>query len=141
MNTPAYRTAQTLAGVQPEVAMRVARVLERLATSGHQCVAYSGRRTLQQQQILYAQGRTRPGPIVTNCDGIKRVSPHQDGRAVDCAWWERRGDDAWVLVWDGPWGLYGELAEEEGLTWGGRFKDSKGRPWPDRPHVEWRGGA
>lgn len=30
----------------------------------------------------------------------------------------------------------GKIFEEVGLVWGGRFKDSKGKPKPDRPHVE-----
>jgi len=49
-----------------------------------------GRRTLERQQWLYAQGRTRPGPKVTPCDGIKTRSKHQDGIAAD--YWARTKD-------------------------------------------------
>lgn len=47
-----------------------------------------GVRTTEQQQKLYAQGRTVPGAIVTNCDGVTRKSNHQAkedgyGYAVD----------------------------------------------------------
>ncbi len=47
-----------------------------------------GVRTTERQKELYAQGRTAPGQIVTNCDGVKVKSNHQPkengyGHAVD----------------------------------------------------------
>lgn len=47
-----------------------------------------GVRTQERQQELYAQGRTKPGPIVTKVDGIIKKSNHQPksdgfGHAVD----------------------------------------------------------
>lgn len=47
-----------------------------------------GVRTTRRQQQLYAQGRTTPGDIVTNADGVIRKSNHQAksdgfGHAVD----------------------------------------------------------
>lgn len=36
-----------------------------------------GGRTTAQQQALYAQGRTKPGPRVTNADGVRNKSNHQ----------------------------------------------------------------
>ena len=42
-----------------------------------------GRSTTETQQALYAKGRTAPGNIVTNCDGIKNRSVHQDALAID----------------------------------------------------------
>ena len=47
-----------------------------------------GLRTTTQQQALYAQGRTKPGAIVTNADGVKSKSNHQEksdgfGHAID----------------------------------------------------------
>lgn len=36
-----------------------------------------GGRTVAMQQALYAKGRTKPGGIVTNADGIKNKSNHQ----------------------------------------------------------------
>jgi peptidoglycan L-alanyl-D-glutamate endopeptidase CwlK len=43
----------------------------------------SGKRELHEQVALYAQGRTKPGNIVTYTDGINNRSKHQDGLAVD----------------------------------------------------------
>ena len=47
-----------------------------------------GVRTAEYQNSLYQQGRTKPGKIVTNCDGIKNKSNHQAkadgyGHAID----------------------------------------------------------
>lgn len=47
-----------------------------------------GVRTMKRQQDLYAQGRTKPGAIVTYADGIKNKSNHQPkkdnfGHAID----------------------------------------------------------
>lgn len=51
------------------------------------CTVVSGLRTFKEQRILYSQGRTMPGPIVTNCDGFRKKSNHQSdtpiGNAVD----------------------------------------------------------
>ena len=48
----------------------------------------SGVRTTEEQKALYAQGRTKPGSIVTKADGVKNKSNHQVkadglGHAVD----------------------------------------------------------
>lgn len=37
----------------------------------------SGVRTTKEQQALYAQGRTTPGAVVTQVDGVKKKSNHQ----------------------------------------------------------------
>ena len=91
----------------------------------------AGHRTAQEQLALYQQGRGgKPGPIVTNCDGVQKRSLHQDGRAVDFAWKLPGG----AISWDDrhPWDLLGAAAAAVGLRWGGHFTTIK-----DRPHVEW----
>ena len=47
------------------------------------CTVVSGNRTTEEQQALYAKGRTSPGGIVTHCDGVRNKSKHQGGRAAD----------------------------------------------------------
>ena len=47
------------------------------------CSIICGLRTTQEQQALYAQGRTTPGPIVTNLDGIIKRSRHQVDNPYD----------------------------------------------------------
>ena len=86
-------------------------------------------RTTAEQDALYAQGRTKPGNIVTNCRGSDYQSPHQWGVAFDfCK--NIRGqeyDDK-----DGFFKKCGEVAKKLGLFWGGDFKS-----FVDKPHVEW----
>jgi len=40
-------------------------------------------RTVERQKALYAQGRTKPGPIVTERDGVTKISEHQLRLAAD----------------------------------------------------------
>jgi len=47
------------------------------------CTVVSGNRTAEEQQALYAKGRTEPGDIVTHKDGVNSKSRHQSGNAVD----------------------------------------------------------
>lgn len=93
----------------------------------------SGVRTDAQQRELYAQGRTKPGLIVTNAQ-TSADSPH--GHAAAC---DAYPLEAGKLVLDGAdprWAQYGQEAERFGLVWGGRWTALK-----DSPHVEvmgWR---
>jgi peptidoglycan L-alanyl-D-glutamate endopeptidase CwlK len=73
---------------------------------------------------LYAQGRTKPGPVVTNTLN----SYHVQGRAFDIAFMGPQG-----VTYDVPsswWPVAGQLGEQIGWRWGGRWKN------PDRPHFE-----
>jgi peptidoglycan L-alanyl-D-glutamate endopeptidase CwlK len=122
-----------LEGVHPVLTDKVTRMLHALAELGFPMMVTDGVRTLAQQQALYAQGRSKPGKIVTNADGVRVKSNHQPkpdgyGHAVDCCF----------LVdgkpsWDGtlPWKLYGEMAKALGLSWGGDWKSIT-----DKPHIE-----
>ena len=62
------------------------------------------------------------GGAVTNARAFQ--SWHQYGLAADCAFWR---DGKLVISEKDPWAmrgylLYGEVAEQLGLTWGGRWK-------------------
>lgn len=77
-------------------------------------------RTFDQQDALYAQGRTTPGAIVTNARGGQ--SFHNVRRAVDFGVYVNG-----VLSEDPDvYRQVGEVFEQAGLEWGGRwigFKD------------------
>lgn len=83
-------------------------------------------RTKAEQDALYAQGRTKPGDIVTNAK--YPLSPHCWGVAFDfCR--NARGrayDDS-----DGFFRKCGEIGKSLGLFWGGDF-----RSFVDKPHLE-----
>jgi len=84
-------------------------------------------RTWEEQANIYAQGRTRPGPIVTKAK--PGYSWHNFGLAFDVAVLEKG-----KIVWELPattWTRIGEIAEALGLVWGGWFKNLA-----DRGHFE-----
>jgi peptidoglycan L-alanyl-D-glutamate endopeptidase CwlK len=89
-----------------------------------------GLRSSKRQQALFAQGRSTPGPRVTNLDGVRRRSAHQYGLAADLAPFAR-GKLCWDIL-DRHWAYLGHVARSLGLTWGGDW-----RGFPDRPHAEW----
>lgn len=69
------RSLDALANVHPDL-RRV--FMEAIKESPVDFVVVEGLRTAQRQKELYAQGRTKPGPKVTNADGVKNLSNHQD---------------------------------------------------------------
>ena len=89
----------------------------------------SGLRTYAEQQALYDQGRTKPGPIVTKAR--PGFSNHNFGTAWDIGLFEGK-----KYLTNSP--LYkevGEISRSLGLTWGGDFKSFK-----DYPHYEVKTG-
>ena len=122
-----------LAGVHPELIEKVKRMLYAASDLGCPIVVTSGVRTIAEQRALYAKGRSQPGPIVTNVDGIIKKSNHQVksdgyGHAVDFAFLVD-GRPSWEE--SHPWYLIGAMAKCQGLVWGGDWTT-----FPDRPHVE-----
>lgn len=86
---------------------------------------WEGYRSQARQDILYAQGRTKPGAIVTNV----RTSNHTRALAADVVWI----DMDWRPHWDGPetlWQILGHCARANGLAWGGDWE------MHDTPHIE-----
>jgi peptidoglycan LD-endopeptidase CwlK len=73
---------QRLALVMPALAAKVRQMAAALQGGGIYIRVVQGLRTIEQQNALYAQGRTAPGPIVTNAKGGQ--SYHNYGLAVDC---------------------------------------------------------
>lgn len=92
-------------------------------------------RTQEEQDALYAQGRTKPGPIVT----WTRKSRHTQRTAFDIAILSD-GQPTWSMKIsvnenDVPDYLEaGQIGEEFGLEWGGRWRK------PDYPHFQLKGG-
>lgn len=124
--------AVNLEGLHPDLRTRVDKVLAAMAALGFPMRVCQGVRTVPEQQALFAQGRTAPGEIVTNCDGVKNKSRHQlasdgFGHAVDCCFTTGKpfGETQ-------PWRAYGECGTALGLYWGGFFKSLPA----DRPHLE-----
>ena len=81
-------------------------------------------RTETEQKELYAQGRTKPGKIVT----WTLKSKHIEGKAFDICLL-KNGKLNWNVS-DLDWQKAGLIGESVGLKWGGRFKNK------DFPHFE-----
>ena len=85
-------------------------------------------RTKQEQDALYAKGRTAPGNKVTNAKGSTYSSMHQWGIAFDFARGDSKGayNDS-----DGFFTKVGKIGEGIGLEWGGSWTSIK-----DKPHFQ-----
>lgn len=100
-----------------------------------------GLRTVEEQNKLYAQGRTAPGNIVTYSKGGQ--SYHNFGLAIDIALlYDKDNNGTWEsLSWDtlkdfdkdgeADWHEVVEVFEDAGYFWGGHFTKLK-----DNPHFE-----
>lgn len=124
------RDQRRLAGwiLHPELLNAYLRIQPALAQFGRPIILVHVGRTREEQQALYAKGRTVPGAIVTNADGVATRSKHQmqqDGyvHAIDFAFVDdprTPKDETFDPLM--PWGVVGQMAEHLGLTWGGRWK-------------------
>src|SRR6188768_1104167 len=100
-----------------------------------------GLRTIKEQNDLYAQGRTKPGNIVTNAKGGS--SFHNYGLAIDFAiLTDKDGNGSFEdLSWDikkdndkdgiADWLEVVKIFEAAGWSWGGKWASLK-----DYPHLE-----
>ncbi len=116
-----------LAKVHPELASRIQALIEGLAQQGLQIEVVQGLRTFAEQDALFAQGRTKPGPIVTRARGGQ--SNHNYGLAVDLVPFNNGQPN-----WNAPlsvWTTIGMAAHNLGLQWGGDWKK-----FVDKPHVQ-----
>jgi peptidoglycan L-alanyl-D-glutamate endopeptidase CwlK len=96
--------------------------------TGLQWVCTDGRRTMAEQDKLFAQGRTKPGKVVTKAP--PGSSAHNYGLAVDL-WPLDKDRDIW---WEAPAKTFkplADLAVDMGLTAGYYFQSIF-----DAPHVE-----
>lgn len=84
-------------------------------------------RTVEEQDALYAQGRTKPGNIVTNAKGSTYSSQHQWGVAFD--FYRNDGTGAFNES-DQFFERVGAVGKSLGLGWGGDWTSMK-----DRPHL------
>lgn len=95
-----------------------------------------GLRTIEEQDALYAQGRTKPGKKVTNAKG--GTSYHNYGLAIDFAFLVKdKGEISWDQTkdWDGDkvadWLEVVQIFLRAGWEWGGNWKTIK-----DNPHFQ-----
>lgn len=130
------KSAARLVGLHPVVAAGVKALIQRSYARGVPIVITQGLRTIAEQNALYAQGRSKPGPIVTNAKG--GTSYHNYGLAVDFALLMPDGKS---LSWDvnrngdkdktADWQEVVQEAKRLGFEWGGDWTSFK-----DYPHLQ-----
>lgn len=135
--------SRKLSELLPEVEKLASVFLDRLRQEGIAAIVTCTYRSQAEQDELYAQGRTKPGKVVTKA----KVSKHTSRRAFDIAI-VKDGHPCWdikVSV-DGDTAPdyieAGKIGQALGLRWGGDF-DGDGIVGNDKfidyPHYEWNG--
>lgn len=129
--------SRSLSSLDPAMFPLAMRFVAECAAAGLEVLIYCTYRSIEEQDKLYAQGRTEPGPIVTNARGGE--SAHNFGLALDGVP-TVGGKPAWDAPIDGElWQKYGKCAREAGLEWGGdwpKFKDAPHCQYPNwKEHV------
>jgi LysM repeat protein len=124
--------------INPVFRQRLAMLADALGQLGMQTLITDGLRTFAEQDALFEQGRTKPGPKVTNAKG--GLSNHNYGLAVDM--YPVINDKVFTDVPRGASVEFrrlfhaiqdaaGEEAERLGLFWGARFSGIV-----DTPHIQ-----
>lgn len=111
------------------------------------CTIVCGHRSVSEQQELYAQGRTKPGKVVTHVDGVNKKSKHNSlpSMAVDAVPYPINWNDTDRMryfagfVMGTAARLYHEGLITHHLRWGGdwdRDTEVKDNRFMDLPHFE-----
>jgi peptidoglycan L-alanyl-D-glutamate endopeptidase CwlK len=122
---------KTLQDAHPFVAAKARQLITEAYKEGINIIITQGLRTIEEQNELYAQGRAKPGKIVTNAKGGE--SYHNFGLAFDFAVFNADGSVNWKV--DDKWKRVGQLGKSLGLEWGGDWTSFK-----DYPHFQYTFG-
>lgn len=139
-----YISINRAANLHPKVRNEVVALIDKAEAGfpNNMCIRIvQGLRTIDEQNALYAQGRTKPGKKVTNAPGGK--SYHNYGLAIDFAILkDKDGNGTYeTLSWDTKedfdkdgvkdWMEVVKVFKDAGWKWGGDFSSIK-----DDPHFE-----
>lgn len=117
--------SRDLNALRPDVRVNVKKLLELCSAQGLKVLITQTVRDDEYQAYLYAQGRTRPGVIVTNS---RTTTFHGRGLAVDfCQNIKGHEYDA-----VGFFANVATIAKGIGFSWGGDWKT-----FVDYPHLQW----
>ena len=139
-------SSRKIGDLHPRVAAMAEMFVERCALAGIDVIITSTYRDHESQAELYAQGRTKPGRKVTNAKPGQswhnwRLAfdfvPLRNGKAV----WGTSGNGIDNDPTDDDkddlelWQVCGEIGEQIGLEWAGRWKTFR-----EFPHFQYTGG-
>ncbi len=113
--------------LRPDVAANCRKWLDRCKTAGLNVLITNTVRDKEYQEYLYAQGRTRPGSIVTNS---KTPTFHSD--KVGCAFDFCENIKGHEYEDKEFFKKAAAIAKEMGFSWGGDWKS-----FVDMPHIQW----
>jgi peptidoglycan L-alanyl-D-glutamate endopeptidase CwlK len=120
------RSEKNIATLAKEVQPLARRLIETAVAQGINAKVISGTRTYKEQDALYAQGRTKPGPIVTKAKG--GYSWHNFGMAFDLGIFSADGKKYYGE--SEAYEVCGKIGESLGLEWGGNWD------FVDEPHLQ-----
>ncbi|WP_163971766.1 M15 family metallopeptidase [Oceanobacillus halotolerans] len=121
--------------LHPIVEIKKEILLEKVSTLDIDMVITETIRSIEEQNQLYEQGRSKDGNIVTYAKGGE--SYHNYGLAIDFAIIDTNGNITWDTNYDGndngksDWEEVAGVAKELGFEWGGDWKQFK-----DYPHLQ-----
>lgn len=120
MNLKPY-SVKRLKLLEPRFKVAIEKLLKEAHAKGLNVQVASGFRSFDEQDALFEQGRSKPGPIVTNAK--RGQSAHNYGRAVDLFFLVNEKAD-WGI---GKFKMLAQLAKdlELPLMWAGEWKSFK----------------
>jgi peptidoglycan L-alanyl-D-glutamate endopeptidase CwlK len=121
------RSARNIATLHSELQPLATKLIELAVAKGINIKVISGLRSYEEQNELYAQGRTKPGKIVTKAKGGQ--SWHNFGTAFDIGVFSEDGKKYYGE--SKHYRTCGEIGESLGLEWGGSWKG-----FVDEPHFQ-----
>ena len=123
--------SRLLSDLDPRVYAQAVAILAAWSKAGHDVIVTCTYRSNDEQDALYAQGRTKPGPIVTHARAGESL--HNSRLALDFAPltggkvdWENteKFEELGRLA----------MATDPRVMWGGLWQPAK----RDMPHIEWK---
>lgn len=138
-------TEERIKQLHPSVRVEMAKIINecnRELTGRAQVRISEGYRTFDAQNALYAQGRTKPGKVVTNAKAGQSI--HNYGLAVDIvliidgktASWDIQAD--WDNDRKADWQECVAVFKRNGWDWGGDWKSFKDMPHFEKKGYTWR---
>lgn len=138
-------TEQRIEKLHPTVREEVKKIIKECdaALTGRAKIRVTqGLRTFEEQDALYAQGRTKPGKKVTNAKAGQSI--HNYGFAVDICLIIDGKDASWDTAkdWDNDriadWYECVKIFAKHGWEWGGNWKTFKDMPHFEKRNLSWR---
>lgn len=121
--------------LHPIVFIKQTELIAETSKAGITILVTDGFRSSEEQNAIYAKGRTTEGDIVTHVKGGH--SYHNYGLAIDFALRTKQGEVVWDMEYDGnkngqsDWMEVVTIAKGLGFSWGGDWKNFR-----DYPHFQ-----